>query len=67
MYDNYHYPAGADDENAPWNQPDNEQKPITVAADAEFSIKKNIDVEVTDYIEEEWHDVEYEDGELVKT
>lgn len=65
MYDNHNYPVGADNENAPWNQRDND--PIKVNVKINVSLTGDMKIETTDYTEEEWHDVEYDDGELHRT
>lgn len=61
MYDNYNYPPGADGPDAPWNQSDPE--PIDVDVTISQSLSKTVTLSVTDYIIEQWEDVERdEDG-----
>ena len=48
MYDNYHYPAGADNENAPWNQHDIPEEEFNI--NYYITLKKNIDIVTDDYI-----------------
>ena len=61
MYDNYNYPAGADEPNAPWNQSDPE--PVEVEVTISQSLSRSTTITVTDYTAEEWEDVECdEDG-----
>ena len=37
MYDNYHYPAGSDNEQAPWNQSDPEEEEFEVTCSQSLS------------------------------
>lgn len=47
MYDNYNYPVGADNAEAPWNQVDPPEKEIEVTVSVTLS--KTIKVKVSDY------------------
>lgn len=48
MFDNHNYPAGADNEYAPWNQ--SEQEELTANGDYVFELRlKNIDVMSNEY------------------
>ena len=63
MYDNYHYPPGADTYDAPWNQ--REQEPIEVEADITVSLVNRVIVNTTNYSEhcdEEGCDIDLHDG-----
>ena len=59
MYDNYNYPIGADIPNAPWNQSDPE--PIEVEVTISQSLSRSTKIKVTDYIANEWEDVDSDD------
>ena len=48
MYDNYHYPMGADNEQAPWNQPDIEEMDFEVTVSQTLS--RTVTVTTSDYI-----------------
>lgn len=48
MYDNYNYPAGADNESAPWNQSDPEEKEFSVLCSQ--SLSKTVTVTTCNYI-----------------
>ena len=71
MHDNYHYPAGADGPNAPWNQhdiPEEEfnityyatlRKDVTITTDDYIPGASGVDYEPDDeggYYAEGWHD-----------
>ena len=47
MYDNYNYPLGADNPNAPWNQEENPEREIEVTVSVTLS--KTVKVKVSDY------------------
>ena len=47
MYDNYNYPLGADNPDAPWNQEENPEREIEVTGSVTLS--KTIKVKVSDY------------------
>ena len=47
MYDNYNYPLGADNPDAPWNQGENPKREIEVTVSVTLS--KTIKVKVSDY------------------
>ena len=47
MYDNYNYPLGADNPDAPWNQEENPEREIEVTVSVTLS--KTIKVKVSDY------------------
>lgn len=47
MYDNYSYPLGVDNPNAPWNQEENPEREIEVTVSVTLS--KTIKVKVSDY------------------
>lgn len=55
MYNNYYYPAGADTPDAPWNQPDPEEKNFNVSVSC--SLSKDTDVTTDDWSGDE--DYEY--------
>lgn len=57
MYDNYHYPWGADNESAPWNQVENPEEEFNVTIVETLS--KNVTIVTTNYNLEEGRD---EDG-----
>ena len=48
MYDNYHYPAGADNEFAPWNQSDPDEKEFDITCSQTLS--KTVSVLTSNYI-----------------
>lgn len=48
MYNNYDYPMGADNEDAPWNQ--EEQKAETLKCYVSQTLIKHTDVTTTDYV-----------------
>ena len=50
MYDNYNYPMGADNENAPWNE--HEQDPIERECRITVTIEATRDVETKNYYQE---------------
>ena len=56
MYNNYDYPCGADGPDAPWNQSDLE--PVEVDVTISQSLSRSTKIKVTDYISNEWEDVE---------
>ena len=45
--DNHNYPLGADNPKAPWNQPDSEEKEISVFVS--ITLSKSIKIKVSDY------------------
>lgn len=47
MYDNYNYPLGTDNEDAPWNQKDNPEREVEVTVSVTLS--KTVKVKVCDY------------------
>lgn len=47
MYDNYNYPVGADNAEAPWNQADNPEREIEVLVSVTLS--KTVKIKVSDY------------------
>ena len=47
MYDNYNYPAGADNESAPWNQVDPPEREVEVTIS--ITLSKTVKIKVTDY------------------
>jgi len=47
MYDNYHYPMGADTPDAPWNQIDPE--PVTRECEVTVVMSKKMDIDTIDY------------------
>lgn len=47
MYDNYNYPVGADNAEAPWNQVDNPEREIEVTVSVTLS--KTVKIKVSDY------------------
>lgn len=59
MYNNYDYPCGADGPDAPWNQ--SEPEPVEVEVTISQSLSRSTKIEVTDYISNEWEDVEPND------
>ena len=48
MYDNYHYPAGADGPNAPWNQHDIPEEEFNITYYA--TLRKDVTITTNDYI-----------------
>lgn len=56
---NYNYPLGADTLEAPWNQSD--PNPVNVNCYVSCSISKDVTVSTTDYIVEEWEDLDSND------
>jgi len=62
MYDNYNYPLGADGPDAPWNQSDGEQSPVSVDVCISQTLHRDTTIEVDDYTAEGWEDAE-PDGE----
>lgn len=58
MYDNYHYPEGADNASAPWNEPVIPEKEFEVCCSQTLS--KNTTIITDDYIPQ--CDCGYEDG-----
>lgn len=56
MYDNYNYPLGADTPYAPYNQ--SEPEPVEVDVTISQSLSRSTKIKVTDYISNEWEDVE---------
>ena len=47
MYNNYDYPCGTDEPNAPWNQVDNPEREIDVTVSVTLS--KTVKIKVSDY------------------
>ena len=47
MYNNYDYPCGTDEPNAPWNQGDNPEREIDVTVSVTLS--KTVKIKVSDY------------------
>lgn len=47
MYDNYNYPVGADNADAPWNQADNPEREVEVTVS--ITLSKTLKVRVDDY------------------
>ena len=47
MYDNYNYPLGADNPDAPWNQKENPEREIEVTVSVTLS--KTVKIKVSDY------------------
>lgn len=47
MYDNYNYPVGADNAEAPWNQTDNPEREVEVTVS--ITLSKTLKVRVDDY------------------
>ena len=47
MYNNYDYPCGTDDPNAPWNQVDNPKREIDVTVSVTLS--KTVKIKISDY------------------
>ena len=47
MYNNYDYPCGTDEPNAPWNQVDNTEREIDVTVSVTLS--KTVKIKVSDY------------------
>ena len=47
MYNNYDYPCGTDEPNAPWNQVDNPEREIEVTVSVTLS--KTVKIKVSDY------------------
>lgn len=47
MYDNYNYPLGTDNEDAPWNQKDNPEREVEVTISVTLS--KTVKIKVPDY------------------
>lgn len=47
MYDNYNYPVGADNAEAPWNQADNPEREVEVTVS--ITLSKTLKVRVDDY------------------
>ena len=45
--DNYNYPCGTDEPNAPWNQADNPEREIEVTVS--ITLSKTVKVKVSDY------------------
>lgn len=73
MYDNYNYPAGADNESAPWNQIDPPEREVEVTVS--ITLSKTFKIVVTDYtttgieIDDDGHkyeEVSYSDCDLKK-
>lgn len=70
MYNNYDYPYGTDEPNAPWNQVDNPEKEIEVTVS--ITLSKTVKIKVSDYtiysIEAEngkcFDDIDYSDCNL---
>ena len=50
MYDNYNYPPGADNPQAPWNREETPEKDFEVTVYQ--SLRKNTTITTSDYIEE---------------
>ncbi len=59
--DNYNYPMGSDNANAPWNQED--PKAIEIEVTISVTLSKTVKISVTDYNIEEGKD---EDGQYFK-
>ena len=59
MYNNYDYPCGADGPDAPWNQ--SEPEPVEVEVTISQSLSRSTKIEVTDYVANEWEDMEPND------
>lgn len=47
MYNNYDYPCGTDEPNAPWNQVDNPEREIEVTVS--ITLSKTVKIKVSDY------------------
>lgn len=47
MYDNYHYPMGADNENSPWNQTEPPEKEFDICISQ--SLSKSVKVSTSNY------------------
>lgn len=47
MYDNYNYPVGADNAEAPWNQTDNPEREVEITVS--ITLSKTLKVRVNDY------------------
>lgn len=62
MYDNYNYPMGADDKNAPWNEHKNTSVEVEVTISQ--SLSKTAKIQVSDYNVEEIAD--YDGTRIIK-
>ena len=51
---NYDYPVGADNKDAPWNEKSNKPKKVEVTVS--ITLSKTVEVEVDDYTTEETHE-----------
>ena len=60
MYNNYDYPCGADGPDAPYNQSNIE--PIQLKVIISQSLSRPTTIEVTDYITNEWEDIEIDES-----
>lgn len=60
MYDNYNYPLGADNENAPWNERETPEK--VFGCEVTITLTKTCDVTTQDYILEEAEYPDYMGG-----
>ena len=60
MYNNYDYPCGADGPDAPYNQSNIE--PIQLKVIISQSLSRPTTIEVTDYITNEWEDIEIDEN-----
>lgn len=71
--DNYAYPTGADNKDAPWNQTDNPEKEIDVTVS--ITLSKTVKIKVSDYeitgsgkdeSGEYFEDIDYSDCNLIE-
>lgn len=53
---NYDYPVGSDNSNAPWNE--NPPEPLEIEINAEITIKRRVKIIVDDYQKKEFTDEE---------
>lgn len=65
MYDNYHYPAGADNEQAPWNQVDIPEKEFDVCVSQ--SLSKSTSIYTQDYQPEYDEETGHTDADTTNT
>jgi hypothetical protein len=65
MYDNYHYPAGTDNEQAPWNQVDIPEKEFDVCVSQ--SLSKSTSIYTQDYQPEYDEETGHTDADTTNT
>lgn len=61
---NYDYPLGVDNDNAPWNQRNNPEREIEVTVS--LTLSKTMKVKVDDYIVDDDGEIDYSECDLKK-